>query len=368
MKKPSGLFFTLANLKLENMQKPFLSPFYLGKTTGRSSAVHAKPSHFRCFFLIWFLFVFSPLLLQAQQLAQYSLYMLDPAQFNPAYAGLDNSLSITAAYRSQWVNLAGSPISQRLSAHLPIKIISSGIGFNAEIDALGARRYSRFGIDYNFQLTRRRSVWSLGLNARMNQLQLDGSLLRTSSGQYDEPNILVHNDDLLPNSLLNNQQLSFGAGLYYQSEKIEGGLSVLHLNMPKLELNDIDWVLKSQFTVFLRAQLEAFGAWQLRPSLLLRSDGVQTQLDLSALLRHENTIFFGTSFRGYNENSRDAVMLLGGLNVSPQITLAYAYDLTLSGLRNVQTGSHEIVLKYHLAKPIGEGIPPPIIYFPRTKE
>lgn len=306
--------------------------------------------------------------LTAQQLAQYSLYMLDPLQFNPAYAGLDNSLSITTAYRNQWLNLPGSPVSQRISAHLPIRIISSGIGFNAEIDALGARRYSRFGLDYSFQITRRRTLWSLGVNARVNQLQLDGRLLRTSTGQYDEPNILLHNDDLLASSLLNNQQLSFGAGLYYQSEKIQGGLSILHFNMPTLELNDIDWVLKSQYIVFLRTQLEAFGSWQLLPSLLIRSDGVQTQLDLSALLQHENTIFFGASFRGYNENSRDAVIFLGGLNVSPKITLAYAYDLTLSGLRNTQTGSHEIVLKYNLGKPIGEGIPPPIIYFPRTKE
>ncbi len=306
--------------------------------------------------------------LQAQQLAQYSLYMLDPAQLNPAYAGLDNSLSVTAAYRSQWVSLPGSPLSQRISAHLPIEIISSGIGFNAEIDALGARRYTRFGLDYNFQLVQRRSVWSLGVNARVNQLQLDGSLLRTGSGQYDEPNILLHNDDLLPTSLINNQQISFGAGLYYQGEKLEGGFSVLHLNMPTIELNDIDWVLKSQYNVFLRAQLGAFGAWRFLPSALLRSDGTQTQLDISALLQHENTIFFGASFRGYNESSRDAVILLGGLNVSPQISLAYAYDLTLSGLRNVQSGSHEIVLKYNLGKPIGEGLPPPIIYFPRTKE
>lgn len=356
--------------KLENMHIPFPPPNRppSGTTAAPWRALLAASLFSRCTALFCLLFLLSNQQLQAQQLAQYSLYMLDPAQLNPAYAGLDNSLSITAAYRSQWVSLPGSPLSQRISAHLPIKIISSGIGFNAEIDALGARRYSRFGVDYNFQLVRRRSVWSLGVNARMNQLQLDGSLLRTGAGQYDEPNILLHNDDLLPTSLINNQQLSFGAGLYYQGEKLEGGFSVLHLNMPAIELNDIDWVLKSQYNVFLRAQLDAFGAWRLLPSALIRSDGIQTQVDISALLQHENTIFFGASFRGYNESSRDAVILLGGLNVSPQISLAYAYDLTLSGLRDVQTGSHEIVLKYNLGKPIGEGLPPPIIYFPRTKE
>ncbi|MEL6143553.1 MAG: type IX secretion system membrane protein PorP/SprF, partial [Bacteroidota bacterium] len=101
--------------------------------------------------------------LHAQQLAQYSLYFLDPVQLNPAYAGLDNSLSATGTYRSQWSGLPGNPVGQRLSAHLPLYIISSGIGFDAEIDELGARRYTRFGLSYNYQLVRGRSVWSLGV-------------------------------------------------------------------------------------------------------------------------------------------------------------------------------------------------------------
>lgn len=306
--------------------------------------------------------------LAAQQLPQYSLYMLDPVQFNPAYAGLENTLVATAAHRSQWVSLPGSPVGQRMSVHLPLSIISSGLGFSAEQDMLGARRYARFGADYNFQLVGRRSVLSFGLNARVNQLQLDGRLLRTATGLYDEPNILIHNDDLLPSSQINNQQLSLGAGVYYQSQRLEAGFSVQHLNAPILTLNDIDWLLKRQYNVFLRAQLDVFGAWQLRPSVLLRSDGVQTQADFSALLRHENTIFFGVSFRGYNENSSDAVIMMAGLNVSPNITLAYAYDLTVSSLRSAQSGSHEILLQYNLGKPIGQGTPPPIIYFPRTKE
>ncbi len=315
--------------------------------------------------ILWLLL---PLGLAAQQLAQYSLYMLDPVQLNPAYAGLGNTLVATASYRSQWASLPGSPVGQRISAHLPISVISSGIGISGEQDVLGARRYARFGLDYNFQLVGRRSVLSFGLNARMNQLQLDGGLLRTASGVYNEPNIVLHNDDLLPITQINNQQLSFGLGAYYQGERIEAGVSVLHLNAPSIALNDIDWLLERQYNVFLRAQFDLFGAWQVFPTMLLRSDGIQTQADFSALLRHENTIFLGASFRGYNENSSDAVILMAGLNVSPQITLAYAYDLTLSGLRSVQSGSHEILVQYNLGKPIGQGSPPPIIYFPRTKE
>ncbi|NJO86582.1 MAG: type IX secretion system membrane protein PorP/SprF [Lewinella sp.] len=97
--------------------------------------------------------------------------------------------------------------------------------------------------------------------------------------------------------------------------------------------------------------------------------GVQNpRLKSQLCFQRNDNIFLGASFRGYNDSTTDAVVLLGGLNVSSQITLAYGYDLSLSPLRNVQNGSHEVVLKYNLGKSIGAGLPPPIIFNPRTKE
>lgn len=307
--------------------------------------------------------------LYSQQLPQYSLYTLDPVQFNPAAAGLENTLVAVAAYRSQWSGFTGNPVSHRVSAQLPLNVISSGIGFTAEIDALGARRLSRFGLAYNYQLTRGRNKLSIGISARLNQLSLRGDLLRTPDGQYDtEPNIFIHNDDLLPIGEIGSQQFSVGAGLYYQTERLEFGVSAMNLNAPIVELEAINWKLQRQYNLFLRYQLNVFGDWNLRPSLLLRSDGTQTQAELTAIFQRNENIFFGSSLRGYNENTFDAVVLMAGLKVSPKVSLAYAYDLGLSRLRNAQSGSHEIVIGYRLGTPIGAGSPPPIIFNPRTKE
>ncbi|PHI21087.1 hypothetical protein CEQ90_05245 [Lewinellaceae bacterium SD302] len=307
--------------------------------------------------------------LSAQQLPQYSLYMLDPVQLNPAAAGLENTLVATGAYRAQWTGLPGNPVGQRISAHLPLNIINSGIGFAGEIDELGARRYSRFGVAYNYQLTRGKNKFSLGVNARMNQLRLFGDRLRTPDGTYDPPqNVLVHNDDLLPNGELTSSQFSLGAGLYYKGEQLEVGISALHLNAPVVELESLDWTLARQYNLFVRYTMDIFGSWQFIPSALVRNDGVQTQAELSAVFQRDENIFLGTSVRGYNESTLDAVVLLAGLKVSPKITLAYAYDLSLSGLRDVQSGTHEVVIGYRLGTPIGAGSPPPIIYNPRTKE
>jgi hypothetical protein len=46
-------------------------------------------------------------------------------------------------------------------------------------------------------------------------------------------------------------------------------------------------------------------------------------------------------------------------------TLAYAYDIGLSPLNNVQQGSHELVLKYNLNKKIGYPKALKVIHNPR---
>jgi len=86
----------------------------------------------------------------AQQPSQYSLYMLNPYGYNTAYAGLDESLSITGVFRKQWVNLPGSPMSFQFNAHMPLEYINSGVGLSVEHDRLGAQFYTHVQGSYNY--------------------------------------------------------------------------------------------------------------------------------------------------------------------------------------------------------------------------
>ena len=306
--------------------------------------------------------------LAAQQLPRYSMPWLDPVQFNPAYAGLDNSLSITGTYRTQWAGLDGQPIGQRFSAHLPVYYLSSGVGVEVELDEIGARGLNSFGLSYNYQLVRGQSVWSLGASVRMLQLSLNGEELRTPSGDYSDPGAFIHNDDLLPQGILNDGALSFGAGLYYQSENLEGGLSARNLNGPTIAFPGVDYALERQYHGYLRARLDVLGNWEVLPMLYAVAAGPQQQFSAGAHLRYNQNIFAGAAYRGHSGPTSDAVVLSGGVNVSDKLSVAYAFDLTLSELRSVQDGSHEITVKYNLRQRIGAGIPPPRIYYPRAKE
>ena len=320
------------------------------------------------FLLLTLLGAVVPLTVGAQQFAQYSLYWLDPVQFNPGYAGLDNSLSVTGSYRTQWTGLEGQPQSQRVSAHLPVYFLSSGFGVEAELDQLGARQLNRFGVTWNYQLVRRSSVWSLGVSARYMQMTLNGGELRTGSGDYSEPGFIVHNDDLLPTGSEGAGGFSLTAGLYYQSERLEGGLSVRNLNQATLSYPGLDYELGRQYHGYLRARFDVLNAWQVSPMVLVMSDGTQHQLSVGGIAQYEENIFGGVAYRGYNNVTNDALVVMAGVNLTDKISVAYAYDLTLSELRSVQDGSHEISLKYNLRQRIGAGVPPPIIYNPRTKQ
>ncbi len=304
----------------------------------------------------------------AQQFAQYSLFWLDPVQFNPAYAGLDNSLSVTASYRAQWTGLEGQPSGQRISAHLPVYFLSSGFGIEGERDEIGARTMNRFGASWNYQLVRPTAVWSLGLSARYQQMSLNGSILRATGGQYPEPGVIIHNDDLIPDGTEGAGTFTLALGAYYQAERLEGGVSVLNFNQGTISYPGRDYPLRQQYHAYLRARFDLLRAWDISPMLFAVSDGIQHQLSFGAIARYNENIFAGLAYRGYNKVTSDAIVLMAGLNLSDKISVAYAYDLTLSDLRTVQDGSHEISLKYNLRQRIGAGVPPPVIYNPRTKQ
>jgi type IX secretion system PorP/SprF family membrane protein len=314
-------------------------------------------------------FCFLTIMLYGQQPAQYSLFMMNKLNWNPAYAGLDNSLSLTGVYRSQWQGIEGNPVTQNVNMHMPLQMFNSGVGLILENDELGAERRINATLAYNYQIpVGRKGILSIGGNATIAQRGLDGSKIRTPDGEYTlDGSVLIHNDDLLPVTEITANTTTFGAGIYYYSEKFEAGLSTRHINEPAVALNDnVSVQLKRAYFFSAGANFDLGGSLTFHPSLLVQSDADQTQTDLAAIFRYNDNISGGASLRGYNSNSLDAVAFIVGFKLSENISMAYAYDLTLSALNQVSNGSHEIMLNYNLNKRIGTGRPPKIIYNPRS--
>lgn len=303
--------------------------------------------------------------LWSQQPAQYSLYMLNKFNWNPAYAGLDNSLSFTGVYRKQWVALEGSPASQNLNLHLPVYFLGGGLGLQFENDVFGPEKWTSATLAYSHHLAlSNNSLLAVGFSGGLAQREIDGDQLRTPGGNYS--NGLEHNDPILPLSAENAMVPTFNAGLYFQSEVFEAGFSIRHLSQPSVEFSTFNLALVRNYFFTAGANLELGRRFTVHPSIMVQSDATQTQIDFSTLIRYDEKFFTGASLRGYNPNSIDAAAIIFGFQISEKTSFAYAYDLTLSDIKSVSNGSHELLIHYNLNKPIGKGRPPKIIYNPRS--
>jgi len=318
---------------------------------------------------------FTPILLcyavslSAQQFPQYSLYMLNPYAYNPAYAGTENTLVATGVYRQQWSSLEGAPATAHFNAHLPVFVASSGVGIRVENDIIGAHRTTSGVLSYDYQIELgRTALLSLGLSAGYMQYTLDGTKLRAPDGVY-EPAGFNHNDQFLPEGKVNAGTPLLEAGIFLQMKKFRAGVSTLPAFAPSLSLSSGNNAFKiepvQQYFFTASYSFDVGDRLNVSPASVVKTDLTETQMEISAVLQWNENIFAGASFRGFGKSDKDAAVVLAGFRLNDKTTLAYAFDIPLSPLSAVNRGSHELLLRYSLNKPIGAGKLPPIIYNPR---
>jgi len=296
--------------------------------------------------------------------------MFNTVHYNPAYAGMGNSLVLTGIYRKQWQGITQSPSHQNINIHAPVYRLSGGIGINVENDKLGLEQNLHTTLSYNFQLpVGRSSKFSIGIAGGIFQKKLDGANIRTPEGTYTDNGIIEHNDALpLPNNEVSAITPIFNAGAYFKTESFEIGVSAINIQEPKIEGDFFSTQLSRNYFITAAYNLDLSRSVSLHPSILLKTDQTEWQSEISLLFKYDDNIFLGGSLRGYNTNTLDAAVLIAGLNVSEKIKLAYAYDFTLSDLNVISNGSHEIMLQYNLGRDVGKGKLPKIIFNPRYLE
>jgi type IX secretion system PorP/SprF family membrane protein len=319
-------------------------------------------------FFLGFFWVFGVVSAGAQQLPQYSLWQINPYAYNPACAGLEHTLVANAVYRQQWIDLDGAPVTQQVNAHLPLHVIRSGVGLKVENDLIGPHRTTQALVSYNYQMDLgRQGLLSVGLGAGYQQYVLDGSRLRAPRGDYNQ-GVFQHNDPFLPLGRITAGAPVVEMGAYLIVNKLEVGVAAQPVFAPTLQQRS-----NGAFRLSPRRHYLATASYQIqvsdhllvKPGLLVKSDVAETQTEVSAIARWKENITAGVGYRGFGRINRDALVLLAGTQLSDKTTLYYAFDLPLSALKATNRGSHEVMLRYFLNRPLGEGRLPPVIYNPR---
>jgi len=297
---------------------------------------------------------------QAQQPAQYSLWQFNHHNYNPAYAGLDNSLSVTGIFRRQWAGLEGAPLTQNVNIHFPVEFMNSAFGLKLENDVLGEERNITATATYAYQLQfGDGNMISAGLNGGIIQKSINGELLN--------PRDIDQNDNLIPIGTATAMAPIFSAGVFFKNKNIKAGVSannLLESSLPYTYTASAGiQLVRNYFAIF--AYKFEIGDFGIEPAILFKSDLVESQIDFSTTIYYQEKLFGGTAYRGYSLTTQDAVAIFAGYKVNENVSFAYAYDVPLSTLSSVNTGSHEIMLNYNLNKTIGTPLPAKIIYNPR---
>lgn len=314
-------------------------------------------------YLILFAVFFVYSLSIGQQQNQYTQFALNKYVFNPAYAGLDFSVSANLMYRNQWDGIDGNPRDLSLSAHLPFYLWSGAIGGIVERQSFGVLNQTSLSGSYNYVAGLQYGLLSVGGRIGISQLSVDGSRIITPSGDYN--GIFSHNDPIL----LENQDRGIGIkwdiGAYFYNKKIETGVAISHLPQNSITLERTSFRKTTHLNGYFHYNFKILENIDLLQSILLKTDFNQIQSDISSIFRINGNIFGGINVRGYNSRSLDAMAIIAGMKLGEHYTLSYSYDVGVSGLRRAHEGTHEILLNYNLRKILGSGELPKIIYNPR---
>ena len=295
-----------------------------------------------------------------QQRPQFTQYFFNNFLINPAISGIERYVDVKAGHRTQWVGLAGAPVTTFIYAYMPLgdDYINSnagsfagqgndpnsrsylqnyaaaeshhGIGFHVIKDAAGPFNSLNFNATY---------AYHMGLSPRVN-LAL-GVNLGISNDYLDREKIDAdrRNDVAVINSLGNhtNPDAGFGLWLYGPTFFLGASAQQLLASMSKLTYGGKE---VSHFYLTGGYKLMIADNISLMPSAMVKyANPSPVTVDFSAKVMFRDAFWLGGGYR-----QGDSFAAFVGFNVSSLINVGYSYDFTTSALGAVSKGTHEIIL------------------------
>jgi len=276
----------------------------------------------------------SSLVAKAQQEPQYTLNQFNSSlEINPAYAGANDNASLSLRYRKQWVGFDGSPSTLSFNGESNIikKVLGAGLTIISDRIGITQSTSADISLASHIKLSEKSTI-SVGIKAGVNFVNSDFSKL--SNVDATDPLYTV-DKRTLP---------YLGLGALFYTRKLYIGFSIPRLvtfeNVsPQSTITKPHYYLYGGFRIPVNDDIE------LRPALLgkyVAAAPFEADIALDAWYRN----IFGI---GFSYRTSDAVNLMIKVKFSHFI-IGYSYDMTISGLRTFNSGSHEIYLGFEFGK------------------
>ena len=286
--------------------------------------------------ILIFVLMLTGVVSHAQQDAQFTQYMYNTININPAYAGSRGAMSIFGLYRTQWIGLDGAPKTAAFSLNTPLNESNLGLGLSFVSDEIGPTVENTISADVSYTVpTSETYKLSFGIKGTANFFKLDAT-----------SNLVTANPDP---SLFDYSKFSpnIGAGVYFHSDKTYVGLSVPNFIETKNKYDDNQIAITTQRINYYLIAGHVFDLSpniKFKPALLTKLvTGAPLQVDVSGNFMFNEKLVLGVAYRW-----DAAVSALAGFQVSDGLYVGFGYDQETTNLRRYNSGSYEIFLRYEL--------------------
>ncbi len=267
-------------------------------------------------------------------------YMFSHALYNPGSAGSSGMICATALNRQQWVGFAGAPKTTAFNVNAAVRPfgIRSGVGLTIINDRTGFDTDNSISISYSYITGLGIGNLGIGLNAGILNKAIDPNWNIPSGDQFVPPS----GDPLIPESKESYLSFDMGLGIWYTTQNYYAGISVTHLNEPRIKYTKGEPFVPRQFyaTAGYNVRLPN-PSFELMPSIFVFSDSRIFQLSVNTIVRYNKKVWGGVSYR-----AGDSVSGIVGVELYNGIRIGYAYDFPLSDIKKSSSGSHEFLINY----------------------
>ena len=280
---------------------------------------------------------------QAQQDAQYNMYLFNQLIINPAYTGTREAIAITASLRNQWVGFPGAPKTAYISMHAPLKKYHLGYGIAAMNDRIGARNTSAAyaSISYILKLS---SKWKLSFGTRAGAINYQFDLNKTNYKDNNDFSFLQ----------LNTYQktvLDIDAGFYAYTRSFYVGWSATHLNQARI-IQGTFLVNGLNQSILYTLQPHAFfiigQSFFINDHFLININYLrQTVQDIHKGDLSVNSLIHKRVWLGIFLRRDYGAGFLTQIIVTRQLKIGYSYD-TGAGIKKSLGGTHEIMIGWDI--------------------
>ena len=281
--------------------------------------------------------MFTAAVSHAQQDSQFTQYMYNTVNVNPAYAGSRGALSLFGLHRTQWDGVEGAPTTNAFSLNTPINESNIGLGLSFVNDKIGPTTENGISVDVSYTV-QTSETWKLSFG-----IKGTGNFFNLNANELD----FKDNAERAEIQNLNKFTPNIGAGLYLHSDKAYIGLSVPNFLANKQKFNNREVAVyeeKMSYYLIGGYVFDLSSNVKFKPAILAKAvAGAPIQGDVSANFMFYEKLVLGAAYRW-----DAAVSGMAGFQITDGLFIGYAYDYDTTNLNNYSKGSHEVFLRYEL--------------------